>query len=128
MLLKALILGIVDLWLKNKYQYFTFIAFPIWQQATVTYSDVKTCIATNDQWYQLDRYKTSRNYCTSREIYILREASKHDFCIYLFTTLINGIVHELYNIHGYTNIIDYILTKQILYATFAKISSRENIN
>ena len=88
---------------KNNYQYFTFMAFPIWQQATVTYSDVKTGIATNDQWRQSDRYKTSSNYCTSsnfQEINILREASKHDFCIYLFTTLINGTVHELYNIHG----------------------------
>ena len=115
---------------KDKYRYFTFIAFPIWQKTTVTYSDVKTGIATNDQWCQSDRCKSSSNYCTSsnfQEINILRGALKHDFCIYLFTALINGTVHELYNIHGWTNIIDYILTKRALYATFAKISSRENI-
>ena len=89
-------------WSLKQVSVFTFIAFPIWQQATLTYSGVKTGIATNDQWRQSDRCKTFSNYCTSsnfQEIDIMREASKHDFCIYLFTTVINGTVHELYNIY-----------------------------
>ena len=55
----------------------------------------------------------------------LQKAQKQDFRVYLFMTPINYSVHYLYNIHGVSNIHDYIFTKQSLSAKFTKISSCE---